>query len=558
MRALTSPAPASSALLLASVLAFLIAVAAFALSAWKDYTDSVKGAERLSQQVARLLEEHTQRYVGAPEQALRRLDERFAGVPVADLGSDRVRRTAEDIAAELPQVSSLFIANSDGTVVMLTHDPNRTSINVADREYFRAHMVEGHKEAVVGPLILSREPQPRHAFTVSIPLIRGGKTVGIIAATLDVTFFSAFYNSLGLEPGSICAVFNDQGWLVVRQQLVPQSLTRNYAHLPLFTEQLAKAPMGTYVRVGGMDGVKRVFSYRKVAGLPLVVNAGLPWKPLIAEWRRDQLSKAAVMLALLAVVQGALWLTWRGVRRERALAAGLRRALDDNVTLFNEIHHRVKNNMQIVSSMLMIEQIRAGQGPLAERLQLVADRVSSMALVHTMLYERQEASQVDISAYLTELCRNLAEGHGATERGIRIEVTADDSRLAMDHAVPLGLLVNEAVSNALKHAFPNRSGTIQVNFASGGGGSFVLAVTDNGTGLPTQPKGTGIGTTIIRSLAGQLDAQTTLTNRPGAPGTVLHVWRGVPAPLTTAQPVTHEKRAPPTGRPFSLNETATP
>ncbi|MBC7952888.1 MAG: ATP-binding protein [Rhodospirillaceae bacterium] len=536
MRALTSPAPATSALLLASILASLIAVGAFTLSAWADYTNAVKGAERLSQQVARLLEEHTQRYVSAPEQALRRLDDRFADLPVTSLGSDKVRRTAEDIATELPQVSSLFIANADGKVVMLTGDPNRTAINVADRAYFRAHMVESRKDTVVGPLILSREPQPRYAFTVSIPLIRAGKAVGIIAATLDVKFFSAFYDSLGLEPGAVCAVFNDQGWLVVRQRIDPQYVTRNYAHLPLFTERLPQAPTGTYMRVGDMDGVERVFSYRKVAGLPLVVNAGLPWRPLITDWQRHQMNNAALMLALLSVVQAALWLTWRGVLRERTLAAGLQRALDDNVTLFNEIHHRVKNNMQIVSSMLMIEQIRAGQGALAERLQLVADRVSSMALVHTMLYERQEASRVDISAYLTELCRNLAEGHGATERGIAIEVTADGSRLAMDHAVPLGLLVNEAVSNALKHAFPqDRTGIIRVAFTGDGGDSFVLSVSDDGTGLPAQPKGTGIGTTIMRSLAGQLDGDTTLSNRPDGPGTVLHVWRGMPQPVMAAQ-----------------------
>lgn len=524
MRAQTSPALATSALLLASVLASLIAVGAFAFSAWRDYSDAIQGAERLSQQIARLLEEHTQRYVGAPEQALRRLDERVAGIPVSRLGGDNVRLIAEHIAAELPQVSSLFIADGEGNVVMLTGDPKRTAINVADREYFREHMVAGHKDAVVGPLIRSREPHPRLAFTVSIPLMRDGVMAGILAATLDVRFFQAFYDSLELPPDATCVVFNDHAWLVVRHQNDLHAVPTNFAHLPLFTEHLPTSPVGTYIRVGGIDGVARVFSYRRVAGLPLVVNAGLPWQQVIDGWRSRQMHTAAVMVALLALVQGALWLTWRGVRRERTLTAGLQRALDDNVTLFNEIHHRVKNNMQIVSSMLMIEQIRAGKGALAERLQLVADRVSSMALVHTMLYERQEASRVDISAYLTELCRNLAEGHGAAERGIRILVTADDSRLAMDHAVPLGLLVNEAVSNALKHAFPHgRTGTIQVDFA--GGDHFTLTVGDDGIGLPDQPKGNGIGVTIMRSLAGQLDAETSLGNRAHGPGTIFQVWR---------------------------------
>ncbi|MBC7905234.1 MAG: hypothetical protein H7Y60_00605 [Rhodospirillaceae bacterium] len=535
MRLHTSPAPATSALLLASVLATLIAVGALALAAWRDYGDAVEGAERLSQQVARLLEEHTQRYVGAPEQALRRLDERIADLPLSSLDSDGVRRTAERIAAELPQVSLMLIADRDGKVVMLSGDPAHTAINVADREYFRAHMVDGRKNTVVGPLILTRGSTPHLAFTVSIPLMRNGKVEGIIAATLDVKFFLAFYDSLGLDPGAVCVVFNDQGSLVVRQQVEPQWLARDFSHLHLFTEHLPQAPIGTYIRKGGMDGVARVFSYRRVAGLPLVVNAGLPWQQVIDGWQQRQARNAAMALVLLALVQGALWLTWRGVRRERTLAAGLQRALDDNVTLFNEIHHRVKNNMQIVSSMLMIEQIRAGQGVLAERLQLVAERVSSMALVHTMLYERQEASQVDISAYLNELCRNLGEGHGATERGIHIEVSADDSRLSMDHAVPLGLLANEAVSNALKHAFPHgRTGTIRVDFTGGADDRFVLAVSDDGIGLPATSKGTGIGLPIMRSLAGQLDADTTLENRGDGPGTILRVWRGQTQPAARA------------------------
>lgn len=536
MRALSLPAPATSALLLASALATVIALGTLALLAWRDYGDTIKATEALSQQVARLLEEHTQRYVSAPEQALRRLDERFAEIALTNLGSDRVRRTAERIAAELPQVSSLFIADSTGRVVMLTGYPQNAPINVADREYFRAHMVDGRMDTVVGPLILSREPKPRYAFTVSIPLIRAGKMVGIIAATLDVNFFLAFYGSLDLGADAVSAVFNDQGWLVVHQRVDAESLTRNFSHTPLFSDNLPKESVGTSVRPGIVDGLTRAFSYRRVNGLPLVVVAGLPLQHVIAGWRARQGRNAAMLLALLALVQGALWLTWHGVRRERTLAMGLQRALDDNVTLFNEIHHRVKNNMQIVSSMLMIEQIRAGQGPLAERLQLVADRVSSMALVHTMLYERHEASQVDISAYLKELCLNLAEGHGVAERNIRIDVTADDSRLAMEHAVPLGLVVNEAVSNALKHAFPQgRPGTIQVHFSDGNG--FALSVVDDGVGLSSQPKGNGIGTTIMRSLAGQLDAASSLTGRSDGPGTVLQVWRGQHQPAVPTLPV---------------------
>jgi len=532
MRALNSAAPATSALMLASGLATLIALGALVLGAWRDYADTLRGAEMLSAQVARLVEEHTQRYVSAPEQALRRLEERLAGVPVEAMGAEHVRLNAEGIARELPQLSSMFIADAQGQVLMISGFATFPPVNVSDRQYFRAHMQQGRMDTVVGPLIRSREPTPRYAFTVSRPLIRNGQTAGIVAATLDAAFFTKFYESLHLGDGALCSILTEDGWMVARDPILDTYLNRNLSHWSVFTERLAKEQSGTFVKAAEDDGAQRMFAYRRVAGLPLVIVAGLPLEGALAAWRARTLNNTGGVLALLALLQAALWLTWRGVTRERTLAAGLRRALDDNVTLFNEIHHRVKNNMQIVSSMLMIEQIRAGAGELSERLQLVADRVASMALVHTMLYERHEASRVDISAYLHELCRNLAEGHGTPERGIRIQVTADDTCLAMEQAVPLGLVVNEAVLNAIKHAFPDdRAGTIEVDFSGTETGGFALTVTDDGVGLAAQAKSKGIGTTIIRSLAGQLDACACLAARPGGRGTTVHIWRGIPQPM---------------------------
>jgi two-component sensor histidine kinase len=353
---------------------------------------------------------------------------------------------------------------------------------------------------------------------------------GIVAATLDMSFFASFYRSLNLGAAAICAILNEDGWMVARHPLDDETVNRKSSFWPLFSEKLAAAPTGTFVR-DGSDGIFKQFAYRRMDSLPLVIITALPLDDVVAGWRARTLRNGGIVLALLALVQGALWLAWRALKRERALARGLRRALDDNITLFNEIHHRVKNNMQIVSSMLMIEQIRAGNGALAERLQLVADRVASMALVHTMLYERQEASRVQVSAYLHELCRNLAEGHGTVERGIRIEVEADDTCLAMEHAVPLGLLVNEAVLNAIKHAFPDgRGGTIRIRFDGTAAGGFALTVADDGVGLTPQPKGNGIGTTLMHSLAGQLDASASLGACPRHGGTAIHVWRGMPHP----------------------------
>jgi hypothetical protein len=143
MRALNIGGPAASALMLASGLATLIALGALALAAWRDYTDAFKGTEQLAAQVARLVEEHTQHYVRAPEQALRRLDERFAGLSIAALQSEPVRQMAESVAQELPQVGSFFIADAGGNVLMMSRFKDFAPLNVADRQYFQAHMQQG-------------------------------------------------------------------------------------------------------------------------------------------------------------------------------------------------------------------------------------------------------------------------------------------------------------------------------------------------------------------------------------------------------------------------------
>lgn len=221
-------------------------------------------------------------------------------------------------------------------------------------------------------------------------------------------------------------------------------------------------------------------------------------RTIICEWHSSRLTEDGEVVGVASLV---LDVTAR-LAAERRLRKGLR----EKETLLQEVHHRVKNNMQIISSLLNL-QADKGADPLFR--QMVAEsvaRIRSMALVHEKLYRSQSMSEVDLAGYLETLVGKLAASLGEGGRFVA-EVKSEPIRLAIGQAVPVGLIVNELVTNAFKHAFADRaSGRVMVSAATEG--SFVtLAVSDDGVGLPPDfsPKqAQGLGWQIITGLTAQL------------------------------------------------------
>ena len=206
----------------------------------------------------------------------------------------------------------------------------------------------------------------------------------------------------------------------------------------------------------------------------------------------------------------------------------LRRTLEDKNTLLKELYHRVKNNLQLIISMFSL-QIRALQDTGArEALQEAAGRVRTMALVHERLYQSPTLSSIALDAYIAELCDQLAGAASAAQRGIAVRVEAAPVEIGLDIAVPLGLLLNELVSNSLKHGFPEgRQGRILVCVEcapDGGAGTMRLTVADDGTGLPAAFNRTfshTLGLRLVSALSGQLRARFTIDPSPDEGGGVL-------------------------------------
>jgi two-component sensor histidine kinase len=200
--------------------------------------------------------------------------------------------------------------------------------------------------------------------------------------------------------------------------------------------------------------------------------------------------------------------------RLEAREAELRDALQQQELLMQEIHHRVKNNLQIVASLLNLQASRIRVPAARAEFQSARDRVRALATVHRHLYAQGELHTIDMREFLIELCGQLFQAMGETEGArIRLDIQALALKMSSDQAVPLSMIVTEAVSNAVKYAFPGgRTGRIGVHLTADEE-TATLVVEDDGVGIPggqgeseTGPRD-GLGIQLIRGFARQLGAR---------------------------------------------------
>jgi len=198
------------------------------------------------------------------------------------------------------------------------------------------------------------------------------------------------------------------------------------------------------------------------------------------------------------------------VTEARSALAALRSSVSEKETMIKEIHHRVKNNLQIVSSLLQMQVSKAGDPTLAHHLRESVGRIQSMAMVHQSLYQEEVLDRVDVGAY----ARRLVDALRATiAPRARVLVETDRTEVGIDVAIPLGLILNELLTNALKYGLPDPPALdvpwdVSVKLESDAGG-FVVSVGDRGPGLPslaTLEQTSTLGLRLVRALAAQIGA----------------------------------------------------
>jgi len=195
-------------------------------------------------------------------------------------------------------------------------------------------------------------------------------------------------------------------------------------------------------------------------------------------------------------------------------------SLKEKDVLLKEIHHRVKNNLQIIISLL---NLQSGYIKDEETLKAVREgqnRVRSMALVHEKFYQADELSEIDFGDYTEKLCHFLRQSHGEEDSPVEFKINTDGVTLDMDHAMPCGMLVTEIVSNSLKYAFPNnRKGQISIEMKKFPQRKILFSISDNGIGLPADfdvESSDSLGMQLINALAKQLDGELAVSGKNGA------------------------------------------
>jgi PAS domain S-box-containing protein len=205
----------------------------------------------------------------------------------------------------------------------------------------------------------------------------------------------------------------------------------------------------------------------------------------------------------------------RDITRQKDNTQRLEAALRETNTLLREVHHRVKNNLQVVCSLLNLQLGRVSDPAAAQPIQDSRDRVAAMALIHEALYAGSELTEVDFQEYAGRLTSQLQAVYGLGARGVELRVEAPGLRLPLDKAVPCGLILTELLTNACKHAFPRGGGGRVTVRASRGEGWCQLVVADDGVGLSGEPS-PGLGLELVQGLAqSQLGGSLTLQGEPG-------------------------------------------
>jgi len=263
---------------------------------------------------------------------------------------------------------------------------------------------------------------------------------------------------------------------------------------PLFTD----AERATFQRQGFVDHAERTLRTRDGTAVPVLFS------------RARVASESDAAPDIVCVAQD---ITERK-RAEERIKASLR----EKEVLLREIHHRVKNNLQIISSLLHLQSKQIEHEAARALFDESQSRIRSMALIHERLYQSDDLAQVDFAAYLDGLTEHLFRTYNVRRDAISCALEADGGSLSVDRAIPCGLIVNELVANALKHAFPDgRSGTIRVRYAEDDGQAR-LEVADDGVGAPNgfESEASGsLGLRLVRGLVQQLDGTLAIDHDDG-------------------------------------------
>ena len=487
---------------------------------WSDYNATLTDWRADLGLMARLVEAEVRRLHVTANANLMRIGDRMAERPLSSLRhSEDDRRWLKDLLAEIPNGFAICIRDSNAEVILTTdgHGVLSTSPDARD-DMLRAM---AHPDQTITGSITSAQTASNHFIVFSRALVdRSGRVQGVAVIMADTNGFNAFHRQIQApDQGSVFTVARRDGALIARYPLPDNPHFHFDTGKHPYTE-FAKGTEGTYRANSIIDGMERLIAFRQLPDLELVVTAGMTMDMVFRDWTARTQRNATLfaggtllLLALTLVTSESLRHEARLLRSVESKAEELANALSEKDVLFQEVHHRVKNNLQVISSLLTMQSLHVGDDTARATLKDALDRIQSMGLVHQTLYERNLASNVDLGVYFGRLAEALVGSYGQGQGSVSVQVEVEGS-LDLDRAVPLGMLANEALSNALKHAFPDgRSGSVSISLTRDDS-LWHFTIRDDGVGMPSKPS-KGIGLSLIKALTRQLNGRSAVTRDGG-------------------------------------------
>jgi two-component sensor histidine kinase len=466
--------------------------------------------------------------------------------------------------------TNLSRVDSGGTLVCSAL-PVAKGINIGGQQTFQ--QAKKTDTLVVSPLLVSRVTGQKEVGSQIALHKPDGSFDGTLGITLDLHWFNDLLRRHNVPDGAAVVVFDRNGVELAANN-------RNVA--PAFIQAALKAGAQDGASLAARDGSGNAWHFSLVAltGNNIFVGFGERESRLFGETYLHVGIDFLLPIFMILFAWGAIWIAtdqqvthWITYLRRIAsayrsghyairpdlvgapaefqqlgdamsdMAANiqdrdqrLRDAVTLKTTLIREIHHRVKNNLQIVMSLLSIQANQVTDAGAREALLQAQTRINALALVHRILNELEDQSTLDLRQLLEELSRQIAEGMSNTEH-IKIEVDVPNMTVSSGVAVALALFTVEALTNIYKHAFPSGAeGVIRVSLKPDAPGKLRLAITDNGAGFRMDQTGKSVGSRLIRTFGTQLGGVASVTSEAGA---------GTEVALTFPDPLHKEETSAP-------------
>lgn len=487
------------------VIAILIPLLFFGFAAYRDWTDVRAEAETRVTYVRDVLVEHAQRVFKTHELAALATRDRMERSPAGQPGD--IHGFLHSLAGTFPEIASISVIDAEGQLLASSTRETRSVISYADADWFaRLRAGEASRVVEADP---AQNAIAQGLFTLTFrnddP---AGDFDGAVRLAISPGYFNIFHSGIAPERGVI-TLFHENGDML--SSYPPDvALATGLSQDEAFREAVADAPSGVMMHRSPGDGEQRLYGYARVDDYPVFLAYGLSRDDMLRIWRSRLSSYGGFFIPAAAALLVLALFAWRNHReledtvelRTQALSS----AIAEKNQLLKEVHHRVKNNMQIISSLIRMQE-RVHTSP-DETIR----RVQAMALVHDLIYSHGDFASVNLAAYAHRLVEGVRRGRDDPPE---FDLQLEPVTIALDRAMPFALILSEVVSNAASHAFAEDASPITIVLRREGD-EIELCVDDEGEGENPEIDGRGFGLRLIKSLAVQLGARMTYERRHGA------------------------------------------